>query len=191
MQLIGNATFFSKLEIKAILAFTSNDITRPHLSNVLIGPGLAVATDGHRLIKCELPTAEVATSAAVVSAAALEQAAKIVPKGGSVRVVVAGRSATVAVVADATEDAAPIVSFNALIDAVFPPFGQVIPGRPAKDADVARSVGVNASYLADIAPVCKAAGVTGMTIHAPSDALSPIRCDIGTDWIVVTMPMRI
>lgn len=193
----------TKLELLAILAFASKDVTREHIHAVYFQskPGdraVAASTDGHRMavvtgraLNGELPPL-------LVPRAACEAAAKLCKKGPAVFA-----PGSVSVFPDVDAQGLPcglptVVPFQP-VDKPFPPYEQVIPAHN-EDAPGA-AVHLNGRYFADVGLIHAAANpprsssVSGVTLFPTLDPLDPLvlRCSspaLESEWTVVIMPMR-
>jgi DNA polymerase III sliding clamp (beta) subunit (PCNA family) len=176
----------TKAEIKAILEHASKDETRPHLSAALFklnGKATAVATDGHRLARCEVSAAGQSVWECLVPRDALERAAK----NASAKDTVSVRPGRLTI-----GDVA--VPFAENPEVKFPPYEQVIPrDRPEKGHG---GVALNTAYLASLNVIGKA--IDGRTpsarVFAGDGDLDPVVFEVGAGgdypWTVVVMPMR-
>lgn len=154
----------------ALLVFASKDSTRPHLGIGIEGPFLC-ATDGYRAVQFPLPEGRY-PDRAVWSHAQLETAIKVAraTKQASVALVFAERQS----------------------EREFPPLRHVI---PEDGVDLRKPIGLNPSYLGDIAKVCKACGVEVASLTSANGELDPVAFSVGNapglTAKAVIMPMRI
>ncbi len=225
---------FTKAEVKALAAHASTDATRQHLNAVLVdfAAGAAVTTDGHRLAKCNSAQPFPDAEPCLIPLDAWERAGKLCRKAcQGVIVVREGQTARLVAVDQAPAARDSAASFAAELakgepiplpfvlgtvecrqpDAVFPPYGQVIPGLEAQGADTyesydkddkgtkprAKVFGMNTRYLGDIGLCAIAAGcerTMGAELHlgpGPLDPLLALCKGPEGSWTVVVMPMRI
>lgn len=176
----------TKAEIKALLEHVSKDTTRPHLSGALFklnGKATAVATDGHRLARCEVAAAGQAVWECLVPRDALERAAKS-----------AGAKDTISVRPGKLSIGDVAVPFKEDPDVKFPPYEQVIPSeRPEKAHS---GVAINPAYLASLNVIGKSIGerTTNARVFPGNGDLDPVVFEVGAHgeypWTVVVMPMR-
>jgi len=176
----------TKAEIKALLEHVSKDTTRPHINSALFklnGKATAVATDGHRLARCEVDAAGQSAWECLVPRDALERVAKA-----------AGAKDTVSVRPGKLTIGDVAVPFTSDPDVKFPPYEQVIPSeRPEKGHG---GVALNTAYLASLNVIGKA--IDGRTpsarVFAGDGDLDPVVFEVGASgdypWTVVVMPMR-
>ena len=199
---IDSTFILSRSELKAIIAHASTDDTRAHLNGVGfdVANGCAVATDGHRLavLREELCVIgapfEADTKVTIVRLATLERAAKMIPRGGSLRVQVT--SPITATLTALEKSGAPGAVLNAEMSDSrdrFPPYVVILPAAVEFGAfPLPTRVGFNANYLADLALVQAAANeaagkpktLIGMDVQFPSTALDPMRVTCRS-WLVV------
>lgn len=184
MQAIDDEIEISKAEARALLKHASTDVTRKHLASVhfaLNGKATAVATDGHRLARCEVDASGGFEWTALVPRDALESAAKMASPKVPIRV-----KPKCLAVGDAT------VAYDEN-DLKFPPYEQVIPAPSDKPEP---GVAVNTAYLASLDLVGRACESRSVAARIyPAGALDPVRFDVGTGgeypWTVVIMPVRV
>jgi DNA polymerase III sliding clamp (beta) subunit (PCNA family) len=145
MQAIDDTIEITKAEARALLKHASTDETRKHLCSVLFelnGKATAVATDGHRLARCEVENGSGFEWTALVPRTTLEEAAKLASAKVPIRV--KPQKITVG---------AATVTYEERQDVKFPPYQQVIPER---SDDPKPGVAVNTAYLASLDLVGKA-----------------------------------
>jgi hypothetical protein len=152
----------------ALLAFASDDETRPHLG-VGIDHGALCATDGHRavLFAGDAPTS---MQSKVWAAKHVEVAAKVAR---------AHKAKTV------------VLRFADCITAPFPPLSRVV---PTYGVSARGPIGFNPSYVGDIAKVCKACGTPNAKLTQAKGDLDPLGFVVegnGLTARAVVMPARI
>lgn len=230
MQAGINAVSLDKREIKALAASVSDDEESPHLTGIVVElgryPARVWSTDGHRCTVVEGPDegdqgaghgrryteAGVPLSReapALVPPDALQQGAKLCPRGG--RVVVRLGPAYRPTASDTTTLAWPqgqacvevldadggnVATLPArLIDAEPPPVDQILVRRHPHS--VAEAFGLSAAYLADVKLIADACGGKGgVAVWPPEGELSPIAIRAhnpveGCTWTSIIMPMRL
>lgn len=208
MIVTAHSVTVSKPEIDALIRHAlKGDEERAHLCSVTfdLGAGRAFASDGHRAIVARSQVDRVGDGlVAVVPRAALERASRMTPRTGSLEILLGpapsaaaerslgwpkGLVSLQARDADGTDCGA--TSCQAA-DVQPVPLDQVVP-RPDALADRCAWVRVNASYLADLDRVQRAAGATGIVCWAGGEKLSPVlfECQGTTEthWTIVVMPM--
>jgi len=196
---------FTKAELKALLAFASEDGTRPHLSSVFFEPekGSAVTMDGHVLARVK-NSGTFKGRPFLVHRDDLERLAKATAARDTCSVTFEGRHPRVragelgvklTVHPLGREDVPGSETMVTPVDAAFPPYEQTIPVYGDRKP-VAR-VGLNASYLAQLAPIAKICSDScGVICELGESALDPALftardAKAGCEWTMVIMPMRV
>lgn len=156
----------------ALLAFTSKDTTRSHLS-VGIGGNAVCATDGHTLACFEARTAAPPDrlQGKVWSRSHVETAIKV---------------------AKARKESVALSYGETLVGHQFPPVLQVMPDY---GVEATGAIGVNPEYLGRMVAVAKAVGVAGVRLTSARGELEPLAFKVGRrdgdlSATVVIMPMR-
>lgn len=182
---------FTKAQLKALVAHSSTDVTRPHVCAVYFNAaeGAAVSTDGRRMAVCEGEGRAPWTY--LVPREAAETALR-------------AKGAETFILNVATFDVCAFDKSNRKIAAIpaeqpkngegkplaFPPYRQVM-GTPSERGV---SQGFNARYLADVRLVAEAvpssARTYGVVFHPGPGSLDPAIVKVGP-WTVVLMPMRL
>lgn len=161
-------TTISKLAVKALLAFASDDTTREHMSGVHFEPeGYAVATDGHTM--------------AVFRIAPFSGPAYLVPREAFDGLLTGKDDLTVCAghIAGGGKFGKLGAEFSSPGQA-FPPWRVVMPGIAAPDKSAAFNViGFNAAYLARVDLLQRACGEGGSRWQFPNDRLDAVRFDVG------------
>jgi hypothetical protein len=176
----GWAVAILKEELRALVAFASKDLDRPHVSGIHLDPvlGVAVATDGHRLVKLQGSTVPMGALAA--SSILPITAAKAMLKSAAKEWTIwsDGRA----------DGAGTTIRFEPCL-AQFPPYKQVIPAPSKRPA---AAFAVDSYFLADLKLITDALDrphSKGVCVCPPKDPLSPILVLAGP-WTVSLMPMR-
>lgn len=163
---MGNV--YSKGEIKAALAWVSDDTTREHIQAVLVGARrYLAATNGHGLFVVAGDPMKRAEEPVSVPADALERAVKT---KGCVTVNVLDAEI---VVGDKAGTSIARIPYTVKTTLVFPPVEQVIPATEKKV-----KIGIDLKYLRDM---CQALLDAGASAHKtaiyidPKDPHEPVR----------------
>jgi len=189
------ATFhLSKDACRAVLAFAGNDRTRETLYCVRFDPpqGAIYATDGHALVRAR-NCGRSAGMAYSVPRPALEQAVRMLRRGSDELLV--SRDGNEAVLEARNDRAEPLGSLRAVVPkAEFPPVEQVFPAVPVEHP--VSAIGFDASLLARVELVQRAAGATTCKLMLGYDDLSPAVVETNdrydaTTWTAVIMPCRL
>ena len=188
-----NGSFeLSKSECRALLAFASRDATREQLTALHCDPprGRITATDGHTMAILRNGTTHTLVPIFVVPRAAVDAASKALRKTDD-RLIIErdGDNIRLRAVSGGIESVSTVLPLaGAEIQ-----FDEVVP-KPAEFG--CKRVGLDATYLARLALVQKAAAARSIIAHAcPSDSTpSRYTCEspsASCDWTVVIMPVRI
>ena len=191
--------------LKACLKHASTDATRPHLNAVLVEASAerfrCCATDGHRLIRYDLPppsdaqpgTALLPRDVAERFATTLATTLKLTLKG-----LRAETFAELHVVDKLATLSGPGCSTTGDVSSeTFPPYAQVIPEYAGshEGADASGACRIDPSYLTDALAACAALprggrGTADLTIRGTLDTMTIASEYAGESVLVVLMPQR-
>ena len=182
---------FTKAQLKALVAHSNTDATRPHVNAVYFNAaeGAAVSTDGHRMAVCEgegrAPWTYLVPREAAETALRAKGAETFILSTASSDITAHDKSnrkiATIPAEQPKNGEGKPVA---------FPPYRQVM-GTPSERGV---SQGFNAAYLAGLKIVAEAvpssARTYGVVFHPGPGSLDPAIVKVGP-WTVVLMPMRL
>lgn len=201
--------------LKHAVKHASEDETRPHIKSVLVvrrdGAIDLVATDGHVLLKAELPATSQAADPLLMQredceriASTIQRALKSVPKRlrGDCGVGIAASAqapSTITITIGNSSIVAPALGEQ------FPPYDRVIPrhatARPEVDSETGKGsatgyIGIDPRYLAQ---ACDAVGAIGNPLKTefriPPGVLDPLavvgESTDGAKVLVIIMPIRL
>lgn len=204
MLIDGPRFVLTRRELMALLAFASEDETRPHVCGVGFSPtrGTAAATTGHYIAELSSerghplpPEFALGTYEApdfVVPRGALTMALRATGKDDAAGVDVHPSKLIVHVDKDTTATI-PLSLMTADLKpkVTFPPYAPLF-DKANMDVgrDTAIAVALNPKYLALIAAVGDATGEEMVTVHMPSSFLDPLLVTVES-WRVLIMPGRI
>lgn len=183
----------------ALLEFASKDATRPHLCGVGISEGKLAATDGHTLLRFETVRDD-SSEECVVKNEGLHSRMWSRKYVAEQVAIAKARKTDVALEYGMFDDG---LSSPSRSNWTFPPVAQVIPepgltyGRNKKKVErsKAQPIGLDATYLARLAKVCKACETKGAALSSASGELDPVAFKVmglnGLNATVVIMPMRL
>jgi DNA polymerase III sliding clamp (beta) subunit (PCNA family) len=189
-----NAWVLSKLELKFLVEVASKDTARKNLNGILLDADrrVAVATDGHRLVRCHLSTKALGKTQSLLPREEAEHIMKRAKANDRIVIRPNCDSAHVSIVGRKGETLTSEVKLRK--DVMFPPHEKVIPDD-YEERVAEPMVGMNAGYLSDALIMQNAAATMAVKLHV-GKKLEPIVLQAenphdGSRWEYVIMPMRI